>query len=312
MPFKPIVRKGQAPTTTPPPADEGGSMVPAVLGGAALAGGAYALKQNPAAVKSALSRLGEIINATRMTSMLSGMAAPKSVLGNVGGVINASAERRSLEPLKQFFSRQTARDFMSELRNPTDELTLNPEQLGSVNKIVNPIGRFMGAADTATRRSLGRAGLSEKEAAREVLQSPLPPQIAESLNSPIMRWVLPFRRTPINQALEGAKTLKMEHPALVAAHAAGGFATGAASKDEKYPVLPGVYSAFAGRYGVPAIGGAVLGRLAAGGKGDAGLAGSVLPVSEYGVTQSLTEPLAPFDPEEVAAVRALRRITGDR
>jgi hypothetical protein len=53
--------------------------------------------------------------------------------------------------------------------------------------------------------------------------------------------------------------------------------------------------AAAGRYGMPYGLAALISRVhLAGGKGDAGIPSGMLPVSEYGITSSIEDPLRPF------------------
>lgn len=265
----------------------------------------------------------------RMASMLSGMAAPKSVLGNMGAAANVAMEQGNLGALKQFFSRQTARDWVNEFKNPN---ALAGSTVPGSSKW-NPFGRIMGAGDVATRQALERAGLPAAEAERQVLQSPLPERVGHALDNLIAEHAIPFRRTPINQAIEGGTTVtdafkgsrvtrdygaqgsyEARTRLPLAVHTAGGAITGAATADEQYPITPGAYAAFAGRYGAPALVGALLGRIAAGGNADSSLIGSAMPVAEYGVTQALDPrtALAPLDPSQSALARFMRRLSGEK
>lgn len=253
-----------------------------------------------------MGKLADILGVARMTSMLSGLAVPKSIVGNLGAITNEAIERRSLAPIKQFFKTQTAKDFGRELIRPSSNANLY-----AGGTAINPFGRIMGAGDTATRRALQRAGLTPTESERAVLQAPIDPKLASALQSRIGRFAVPFRRTPINQFTEGMETLKGKHPALLASHIAAGAATGAVSEEEQYPILPAIYSAFAGRYAIPAIAGAVYGRKLAEGRGTGGLVESILPISGYGLEQSLLNPVDPLNPENFAMLRVLRRLRGE-
>ena len=153
-----------------------------------------------------------------------------------------------------------------------------------------------------------RGGLSAEEAARANMQAPLPEWLSKPLASPVGRYLVPFRRTPFNQFIEGFKTWTPGniHPAVQAGASSAGAVHGAATSEEKYPTSVGLGTALAAKYGLTYAAGATLGRMLAGGKGNSSTMGSALPVSEYGVTSSIEAPLKPFtDP---AALRALRQL----
>lgn len=264
------------------------------LGAAGLIGLGLASRR-PGFIGKAASKLG----ALRQQLMLSGLAVPKSILGNIGGATVASAERGTMEPLRQLFSRQMLRDIKGAWRDIP--ATVDPAY-GTTLAGPTP-GRAMGAIDTATRKAMQRAGLTEEEAAREILQAPLTGRLASTLDSPAARYFVPFRRTPFNQFLEGFDTLKGTHPRVLAGATGAGAIHGAATADEKYPVSLGLGTAAAARYGLPYALGALVGRKLAGARTSAGIAGSVLPVSEYGITSSVEAPLQPF--AEPALLRLL-------
>jgi hypothetical protein len=247
------------------------------------------------------------LNSLRQQLMLSGLAVPKSLLGNVGAGVIASAERRSLAPIREVLSPATLREFIKTYK-------ANVPYPGATRVPGPTPGRVMGAADVATRQALQRAGLTEAEAAGEVLQTPLGGQLGEALDSPAARYLIPFRRTPFNQFLEGLKTLSKENirknPALLAAVGSAGAAHGAATSEERYPLTLGLGTAASARYGLPYALGAIAGRHLAGGRTGGSIAGTMLPVSEFGIETGITDPLRPFtDP---AALVALRRLSGGR
>ena len=169
----------------------------------------------------------------------------------------------------------------------------------------------MGAFDTATREALQRAGMSADDAATAVFQAPLGKNygpFAETLESPAAKFAFPFRRTPYNQFAEGLKTLKpgFEHGGVRNVYAGAGAMHGAMTEDDQYPLSIPLASAFAARYGVPYAGAAIIGRALAGGQGGGGMAGSALPVSEWGLEQSLQDPTKTFyDPPAFGALRRL-------
>ncbi len=307
------------PATETPKQDEGGFS----LGKALLGGGALALAGVIAHKPSLIGKVGSVIGDIRQQAMLSGFALPKSVLGNVGAAGIASAERGSMRPLKELFSRETAKDIAAAYRRNTPYGTTKAVQAGQLPLpgMTTPAtnnfpswmptpGRIMGAFDEGAQGALQRAGLSADDAAREVLQAPLPTGLAEALDSPAARYAIPFRRTPFNQFLEGLKTIKpaniKANPKLFAGVTGAGAVHGALTSEDRYPVSIGFGTAAASRYGVPYAGGAILGRMLAGGKTGGSIAGTMLPVSEYGLESSLTDPTRPFI--EPAALRALQRL----
>lgn len=276
-------------------------------GALALGAGAYAMK-NPEMAKTALGKLAKVVGVARMTSMLSGLAPAKSLLGNLGATLIESAERRTLEPVREFASAQTVKDYLNAFRTG---------EIGTIqgSDKWNIPGRIMGAGDYATQKALQRAGLNADESAAATLQTPLGKnfgKMGKALDGPVAQITVPFRRTPFNQFYEGFKAMtpSHEHKGVTAATAAIGAATGAATSDEQYPIAPGLVAATAGRYGVPAIFGAYLGRELAKGKGGGGLVSSILPVTEYGIEESLSNPLKPIDPAYWGITRAYQRITG--
>ena len=106
-----------------------------------------------------LRKGAEYANALRQQLMLSGFAPVKSLLGNIGATVVQSAETRSLRPLKELLSMQTVRDVGSAYKAGKNVAPLTagvtlPGPLGAP-------GRFMGAADAATRNALVRAHMAE-------------------------------------------------------------------------------------------------------------------------------------------------------
>jgi hypothetical protein len=273
--------------STAPEVQESDSSVGGMaLGGAALLAAAVAAR-NP----SLLGKFFRGANAVRQQAMLSGLALPKSILGNTGAALNASMERKSLAPLKSLFSRQTFDDAVHSYKTggsagPTPGVNLPGP---------NP-GKVMGALDDATQKALVRSGLSATEAQRSVLQAPLTGELGQVLESPAAKYVLPFRRTPFNQFTEGWRTFKQDfpHKGVRNAYIGAGAVHGAATSEEQYPVSIPMASALAAKYGLPYALAAVAARKLSGGQGGGGILGSTLPVSEYGVEQSLSDPFAPF------------------
>lgn len=311
---------------TPEETDDEGFPVGATLAGGAALTGAALLARNPNA-PAALRRGMEYANALRQQSMLSGFAPLKSMLGNVGAVIAQSAETRSLEPLKQLLSMQTVRDALpagatvgEKLKNAfvTGRSAVAPSAASGVNLpgVLGGPGRVMSALDDATRKALVRSGMTADSAEMATFQAPIGKNYGPFgkvfEDNPVADYIFPFRRTPLNQFAEGLKTLSGPHrdPAVLGTYAGAGAAHGAATSDEQYPVSIPFGVALAAKYGLPYGLAAIAGRVLAGGKGAGNTAGSVLPVSEYGLSESIENPLAPF--AEPAALRALKKLSGGR
>lgn len=260
------------------------------------------------ALAAILRRPGALskLNALRQQLMLSGKALPKSVLGNAGAVVAESAEQGSMAPLKRFFSRQTWDDAKAAYKA---NASVGPVGMANTNLPGPMPGRFMGAMDTATQASLRDSGMTAEGAEAALFQTPLGKnwgKLGEKLDSPEARYVLPFRRTPFNQLSTGLDVIKESgpyaqfkgtaaHPRVFNAYTAAGMAHGAATSDEEYPASLPLAAAGAAKYGVPYGAAAIVGRMLAGGNKNSGVAGTMLPISEYGVTQSLTDPFAAFE-----------------
>lgn len=299
---------GQTTAPTPAPStiadDDDDSLGGALLGGAALAGSALLAK------KFGVRNLADKANALRQQLMLSGFALPKSLLGNTGAAIERSVDTKSLRPVKEMFSKQTFDDARQAYRANTGAVGAGANAPRGATLPGPMPGRLMGAFDEASQKALGRSGASAKEAENAVLQSPLPQGLAEALDNPSMRYVHPFRRTPFNQFIEGGKRMPggsagTTHGKI--AYGATGAVHGAATADDNTPVSIPLATALASRYGMTYAAAALIARHMAGGGGAAGIASSMLPVSEYGIDQSLTDPLRPFT--KPAAFTALEKLT---
>lgn len=248
------------------------------------------------------------LNALRQQLMLTGKAIPKSFFGNIGAVVTESAETGSMNPLKEFFSRQTLQDAKAAYKAnaPAGYMAGASNTTASI-PFVNP-GRIMGSLDTATQAALRRSGMSADAAEASLFQTPLGKnfgKLGDVMDSPEARYVVPFRRTPLNQIYEGGKAFKesgpfaqwqgvAKNPRTFNAYTAAGLAHGAATSDDEYPVSIPLAISGAAKYGVPYGAAAIVGRALSGGNKNSGAAGSMLPVSEYGIQQSLTDPTAPF------------------
>lgn len=305
--------------------DSGGVNVGAVAAGGATLAGIVALAsklKNGSGVLGAVGKGAAGLNALRQQLMLSGFAVPKSILGNVGSGIEQVAEGNGFGALKHLFSGQTIKDAAKSYASGSGAIS-NPAGVGAVTQSTNPLvraasylapGRVMGAMDEATQAAHVRSGANAAEAASRTLQAPLPPQLAGALDSPTARYIHPFRRTPFNQFLEGWQKAKAAHNGDSAArrgmavYGTAGAVHGAATADDQTPMSVPLAIAGSARYGLP-YGLAVLaGRTLAGGKtSGSGAAGSILPVSEYGVESSF-DVTKPF--KKPAAITAMERMFG--
>lgn len=248
----------------------------ALGGGALLAGGLLA--RNPKGVLSGL-------NSLRQQLMLSGYALPKSILGGGGAVLEKSIEGRTLEPLKQLFKTQTLKDVGAAWKSGG---MVGPTP-GAASRIPSP-GKAMGSIDEAMKNVLTRAGSTPEEARSALLQAPLEGRLGEVLESGVAKVVHPFRRTPFNAWLEGWDKIKnaQQNKAALGIYGGAGAIHGAATAEEDYPVSIPLAIAASARYGLPYGLAAAAARGLAGGQGGGGIAGNILPVSEYGVTQAVT------------------------
>jgi len=296
----------------PTPKSESGMGTAGALaaGAAGLAAVGYGMSKLP----GKLGKVGDVLNAIRMQSMLSGKALPKSMLGNVGAVVNRSLETGSTRPIRELLSKQTLQDIRASYKTQSG-VNANPAGHSQVNlhiplpggkKVYLPTpGRAMGALDEATQKALRRSGATAEEAANETLQTPLGKNfgpMGEALEGPVAQYLVPFRRTPFNQAIEGAKAITKGMSGTdagarraLSTHAVLGSVHGAATADDNMPASIPFAAAAAGRYGVPYALAALIARThAAGGKGGGGIASGMLPVSEYGIESAITDPLRPF------------------
>ena len=300
--------------STPP--DSGGVSPGAVAaGGLGLAAvgamGAKALRA-PGGIPGKLMAAGSQLNALRQQALLSGAALPKSILGGVGASVANAIERKSLSPLKALLSGDTLRDVKSAWTAGRQVGPAGSYNAGALPKYLDAPGRAMGAVDDAIQKSLTRAQVTDftkatrrapnpkelqsfqDESTTALLQAPLPDKLAKALDNPVMNYMQPFRRTPFNSYIEGAKAWG-EHPGISAGYSTIGAIQGAAQSDEQYPLEAGLSVAASGKYGLANMMGQVGGRVLATGRNDfGGIPGSALPVSEYGYGTSIANPIGPF------------------
>lgn len=328
---EPPPREGFRTSFYEPPDEEGLSAGQQFGVGGALAGAgllaAGLARKSPHMTVDALRKLGRAVNTARYTSMLSGLAPIKSALGNLGAPWIESALRGTLKPARAFGSTNTIKDWWAAFKDPALAAKMQGLPPDGMSKFNIP-GRVMSAGDYATQRALTRGGLTTEEAQRATLMSPLRgtkptggvlDELGKALESPAAETLIPFRRIPFNQfneglrALPGGETWKQgsRAQAVTLASMAAGSAAGAATANQDYPVFPAVVAATAGRFGVPAALAAALTRLQMG-KSGGGIAGSVLPVSEYGFEETLKNPLRPLDPNYWGIRRAYRRLVEGR
>lgn len=279
----------------PDPPAEDSSISPWAIGAAGVAAGVGAVAlHKPQLAK----KLYDTALAARYIPMLSGFAMPKSMLGNVGAALASSAERRSMTPLKEFFSARTAKDFGRELMSPTAR---GSGQVALSAGKFNPFGRVMGAADEATQGALTRAGLTRAQAAEQTLQTPLHASLAKPLGTPLGRLLVPFQRTPFNQYIQTFKATA-EHPGVAGAAFGAGALTGAATEDWR---TPGLAAPLAGRYSGPFALGAVVGRGYSGGKDAMRVASGTSPTSDDSMAGPLLNPLKSYRPSVLSMLRYL-------
>lgn len=263
--------------------EESSSGIGAMLGGAAVLGGAYLAK------KYGLGKAFDTLNNARRQGMLTGLAIPKSLIGNLGAGVTTAIEEGRVEPLKEMLRLPT------NVKNAVAAFKRGGQYQGQpMSKWAIP-GRILGATDEAATAALGRAGIPAEEAAKTMLQNEvdLGPQVRGALNTKLGQYLVPFRRTPINQAvgaLETAADWSTKGKAAANAAALGsGFATG----EESEGVVPtGLGAAFFGRRGGQFAVGSMLGKMA---KGDtkresAKVLQGISPVSDYSVIEGVQAP----------------------
>ena len=309
------------PTPAPAPSQAPSLAVPVagVAGIGALAALLAGAMKSPSLAPT-VSKALQAANAFRQQAMLSGYAPLKSILGNIGAGVEQAAEGKGLTALKEILSPATIKEAAS-LFKSGGGVTANPAGMSDIYelpKILSLPGRIMGATDQATRNALLRSGMSAKDAEAAVLQTPLSGSGWKTLENPVMRYAIPFRRTPFNQLFEGARKLDLAtkgDPATLRAmglYLPAGAVHGYATADTPYPKSVGFGAAASARYGVPYLVGAAIGRQLAG-KSDVGpIVGQINPISEYGLSEAVT-PKALYKPfVDPAALRVLQDILKTR
>jgi hypothetical protein len=265
-----------------------GGMLTAGAGALAAGGAALALR-NPG-IRAAAGRAWDTANNIRRQAMLTGLAIPKSLLGNLGAGVTTSIERGSLEPLKEMLRLPT------NVKNAAAAFKEGATyQGGPVPRWALP-GRILGASDEAAQAALVRAGLAPEEAAETMLQAPLGEnRITNALQTRVGDYLVPFKRTPINQGIGALETMSnWSTPGQAAANAVAlgaGAVTGAESEGVG-PTIAGT-AAF-GRRGLPFAASSFIAKLL---RGDSGReAAKVLqgasPVSDYSIQQGIAGPLS--------------------
>jgi hypothetical protein len=307
---------GEAPIaeTAAPPTEDSGINPWLVGGGLAAGAAALALTRNPGLA----GKIGRGALDLRKMSMLSGLAPLKSALGNVGSSVYGSIERGSLEPLKEMFSPKTLEDAVATFKAGPSYTGSGPAS--GLSKWNLP-GRVMGSMDTAAQNALVRAGYTPEEAGVAMLQGKLPPGLTKPLSNPVMEYLIPFRRTPFNQLLEGGKAIGQGltgttgQKAALATAVGTGAATGALAEDPKSIALG---TAFSGRYGLPFALAAGAGRMLSSGskaKGAEAIQG-MSPVSDYSLAEGVLDPISDparslgLKPAAVPAFDYIRKLLG--
>lgn len=262
-----------------------------VAAGAAGLGAAALLSRMPGLPGKVLSGL----NTLRQQLMLSGYALPKSILGGVGAHVERAAETGSMKPIKELLRLPTL------MKDTKAAYKAGGQSYGIIKQPnVHGPGRAIGAADEGFQKSLQRSGMTPDESEAAMLQKALPKQLADALDNPTARYLLPFRRTPFNQFMEGMSRLpgsdySKAHKTMTAGYTGAGTVHGGATADEAHPVSVPLAIAGSSRQGVNYAMGALLGRTLAGGSGGSSIASSMVPTSEWGIETSITDPLRSFN-----------------
>lgn len=264
--------------------DSGPGLGTAALAGAAALGGGLLLK------KYGLGKVFDTLNNVRRQGMLTGLAVPKSLIGNLGAGVTTAIEEGNIDPLKEMLRLPT------NVKNAVQAFRAGGQYQGQpMSKWAIP-GRILGATDEAAQAALGRAGIPAEEAAKTMLQSEvdLGPQVRGALNSKLGQYLVPFRRTPINQAVGALDTMSDWSTKGKAAANAAALGSGFVTGEETEGVVPtGLGAAFFGRRGLPFAAGSMLGKMA---KGDTNReAAKVMqgssPVSDYSIIEGIQGPL---------------------
>lgn len=299
----------------PPSEDDsglGGGLIKAGIGLTAGAAGLAGLAK--IAGNGKIGTALKTANAVRQQLMLSGMALPKSVLGNIGSGVESLVEGKGLNALREILSGETVRDAMHSFNTGRSAVAPGTGHAVELPKIMSLPGRLLGAFDDATQAALRRAGTTAEEAQAAVLQRPLGGRLGK-LEGPAAQYIHPFRRTPFNQWLEGLdkfdKAAKGDRGAIrgLAGYGTAGAIHGAATADDNQPYSIPIAIAASARYGLPYGVAALAGRALAGGRLPAsGIAGAVLPVSEYGL-ETASDPRKILNTFKPAAFTAIERMT---
>lgn len=288
-----------------------GGLMALLAAGGALAGG-LALR-NPSMAKAAASKAFDVLQGARHLGALSGAAVPKSTIGNIGAPFVAAAERKSFEPIKQFFTKQTVKDYVRELRDPEAGIAWAERGAEPTLRMWNPFGRAMSAGDVATRKALMRAGATPSESARYTLQTPLSElgmhgDLVEALQSKPAQFAVLYRRTPLNLLVHGANAFN-KHRNLALGAAGVGAVQGSAEGPVSDPFTVAMTAPAAGVYALPYLVGAGAGKLLSGTRGEAArMTRGLAPVPED-VGISVGEPLRPIEkPAAFSLIDRIRRL----
>lgn len=258
------------------------------IGAGVAAAGAGALAY--AAKKYGVGKVFDTLNNIRRQSMLTGLAIPKSIAGNIGAGVTTAIEDLSLDPLKEMLRIPT------NVKNAVQAFKQGATYQGQPSSAWAIPGRILGATDEASQAALMRAGKTADEAAEIMLQKPLGKnRITNALDTRLGDYLVPFRRTPINQGIGALETMSdwgtKGKAAANAAALGAGFVTG----EETEGVGPTVAGTAAfGRRGLPFAAASMVGKLA---KGDSKReAAKVLqgasPVSDYSLQEGVAGPVS--------------------
>ena len=281
----------------------------ALLGGAAGLGLARAGSQiNP----ENLAKAGRGLTNLRREAFLSGTALPKNLLTAAGALPIAALETGSTKPLRQ----------IPRLAKEVTQAAItgkNPIPLEAGQVPTGPFSRRIGAVDAAAERALRDSGLDQAQIDRALVKTPLRESVggdlAELLQSPGGRFVVPFQRTPFDVGVGGFNELREglggpptrgalgtqgRRRAVTAGTIAAGAGAGSTLEGRDGAFQAALIASLLGRRAVPFA----LGATAAGGRD---FLSGISPVPEFALDP---RSLVPTEPRDIGLVRLAERIEG--
>lgn len=248
-------------------------------------------------IKSGASKVGGILQQARMASLLSGLAIPKHMINSAGAIGTAALEGHTLAPLAEAMNvPANIRSMKAGWAGHADPLGEGQAAMGNINLP----GRVIGAINQPVRDILTRAGLSDQQIDRLMLQSPNPTgnnNFGQALKSTPGRILFPLQRTPFNSFAEGISPRNWDTPTKAAISAGATAAGGVIGSQTKDPKLLALAAALAGPRGIPLLAGAAFG-----GAGHSALE-AVSPIPEWGIPSKMSD-LIRLTGLEPAAIKA--------